>query len=199
MKLEETIARRVREMLKEVPVHGWDHTLRVYAIAKKLAKKYKADELIVSIAALLHDIGRAYKGKRHHALISAEIAKEWLEDEGVPKEIINAVCKAILAHSFSLGYEADTLEAKIVSDADKLDAIGAIGIARCFMESTLRKRGISVTIKHFNEKLLKLKDLMYTEEAKKMALKRHKFMLYFLSQLKEELREATIDDDPQLL
>ncbi len=182
----------VRKALERIPGHGYDHTQRVLKIALKLAKNYGRciDVEILILATLLHDIGRAYETqkKKHHALISIEVAKNILEELGYPKEKISKVIEAIEAHSYTLGSKAKTLEAMILSDADKLDALGAVGIARCFIEAGRRGRSLEDSVRHFREKLLKLKDLMYTKEAKEMALNRHKFMLLFIKELEKELR-----------
>jgi uncharacterized protein len=110
--------------------HGEDHVLRVLKIARFIAAKEGADIEVVSKAALLHD---SFRNGENHALKSAEFARKLLSEEGYGEEFIEAVVHAIEAHSFSGRIEPRTLEAKVLSDADKLDAIGAIGVARAFM------------------------------------------------------------------
>ncbi len=192
--IEKRIMEFVKETLKNEKVHGFDHTLRVYKLALKIASNYgkEVDLRVLRLAALLHDVGRPYELKegRHHALISAEIARKILKEYGFDNDFIEKVVHAILAHSFSLRVTPRSLEAKILSDADKLDAMGAIGIARCFMLSGARGRSLEASINHFHEKLLKLKDLMWTEVAKRIAIDRHNFMLIFLRKLSEELNES---------
>ncbi|MEM2458581.1 MAG: phosphohydrolase, partial [Archaeoglobaceae archaeon] len=83
--------------------------------------------------------------------------------------------------------EPKTLEAKVLSDADKLDAIGATGVARAFMVAGEKGRGVQETLRHFEEKLLKLKDLLYTDTAKSLAKRRHEFLVQFYEQIKREL------------
>ncbi|RLF20741.1 MAG: phosphohydrolase [Thermoprotei archaeon] len=179
-----------QEALKDEKAHGFDHVMRVYKNAMKIAKAYngRIDGEVVALAAILHDIGRKSERKDvHHALISAKMAEEFLLNENFPKDKIEKVKEAIIAHSYSLGVKPTSLEAMIISDADKLDAIGAIGIARCFIESGVRGRNIGESIVHFIEKLLKLKDLMFTDEAKRIAKRRHEFMIRFLEELRDEM------------
>ena len=164
--------------------HGEDHVLRVLKIARFIAAKEGADIEVVSKAALLHD---SFRNGENHALKSAEFARKLLSEEGYGEEFIEAVVHAIEAHSFSGRIEPRTLEAKVLSDADKLDAIGAIGVARAFMVAGERGRGIEETVKHFEEKLLKLKDLLYTETARKLAERKHEFLIAFYRKIKEEL------------
>jgi|GEM_PF-400415 len=172
------------------PVHGFPHIERVMKIAFKLAEDFKeVDPLALKLAVLLHDIGRVEEEtlRKHHAILSAEMAKKLLVQYGFSQEIIDKVVDAILAHSFTLKYTPKTIEGRILSDADKLDALGAVGIMRVFMESAYRGRTLEEAINHFYEKLFKLKDLMWTEKAKKMAEKRYKFMVYFLDRLEKEI------------
>ncbi|RLG75429.1 MAG: phosphohydrolase [Thermoprotei archaeon] len=159
-------------------------------IAFKLAEDFEeVDPLVLKLAVLLHDVGRVEEETlhKHHAVLSAEIARKLLVQYGFSQEIIEKVVDTILAHSFTLKYTPKTIEGKILSDADKLDALGAIGIMRVFMESAYRGRTLEEAINHFYEKLFKLKDLMWTEKAKKMAEERHKFMVYFLDRLEKEI------------
>ncbi|RLF22164.1 MAG: phosphohydrolase [Thermoprotei archaeon] len=191
MSLELQVMDYVKKALKGMEPHGFEHTMRVYKLTMKLAQAYqgKVDLEVLKLAALLHDIGRPLEEtvKEHHAIISSRIAREVLREYGARDEIIERIVEAIISHSYSLKIRPRTLEAMILSDADKLDAMGAIGIARCFMESGKRGRSLEESLKHFYEKLLRLKDMMYTEEAKSLAEKRHKFMVEFLKQLREEI------------
>ena len=109
-----------------------------------------------------------------------------LEELDYPKR--DEIVHIIDVHSFSMGGEVKTLEAKILSDADKLDAMGALGVYRAAQYIVENESSQEDFINHFQEKLLKLKDLLYTDEAKKLAEKRHKFMLIYLSQLENELK-----------
>ena len=162
--------------------HDEGHVERVVRLAKYIAEREGADVEVVVTAAKLHDIAR---GEKNHAIKGAEIARKILSDRD--PEFVERVAHCIEAHSFSSGVEPETLEAKVLSDADKLDAIGAIGVARAFLYSGEKGRSIEETLEHFEEKLLKLGDCLYTETARKIAERRHEFMLEFYRRLKEEL------------
>ncbi len=164
--------------------HDLGHVNRVVRLARFIAEKEGANVDIVTKAAELHDIAR---DKPNHAVESAKIAREILEKEGYGRDFIEAVAHAIEAHSFSSGVEPKTLEAKVLSDADKLDAIGAVGVARAFLFSGEAGRSIEDTLKHFEEKLLKLKDLMHTSTGRKIAERRHQFLKAFYERIKLEL------------
>ncbi|RLI74954.1 phosphohydrolase [Archaeoglobales archaeon] len=170
--------------------HSDDHVGRVIRLAVFIAEKEKANVEVVKKAAELHDIAR---NKPNHAIESAKIAKEILEKEGYGEEFIKNVAHCIESHSFSENIKPKTLEAKILSDADKLDAIGAIGVARAFLYSGEERRAIEETLNHFEEKLLKLKDLLYTNTAKKIAEKRHEFLLEFYKRIKDELELKDVE------
>ena len=165
--------------------HDDGHVARVLKLALYIAEREGADIEVVRKAAELHDIAR---DKPNHAIEGAKMAKELLKKEGYSEEFIEKVAHCIEAHSFSSGVKPRTLEARVLSDADKLDAIGAIGVARTFLYSGEHGRSIEDTLKHFEEKLLKLKDLMETETGRKLAEKRHAFLVEFYERLKEELR-----------
>jgi len=189
-KIISEIERMVMDTLGYDPVHGFPHIERVMKLAFKLAEDFReVDSLVLKLAVLLHDIGRVEEETlhKHHALLSAEMAKNILAQYGFTENIINNVADAILAHSYTLRYKPKTIEGRILSDADKLDALGAVGIMRVFMESAYRGRTLEETISHFYEKLFKLKDLMWTEKAKKMAEKRHRYMVEFLDRLEKEI------------
>ncbi len=166
--------------------HDEGHVNRVVKMALFIAEREGADMEVVRKSAELHDIAR---DKKDHAKESARIAREILRKQGYDEDFIERVVHCIEAHSFSSNVKPKTLEAKVLSDADKLDAMGAIGIARAFIFSGEIGRSIEETLRHFEEKLLKLKDLIYTETAKRIAEKRHRFLLEFYKRLKEELEE----------
>lgn len=164
--------------------HGYEHSLRVLKLARFIAEREGANLEIVLKAAELHDVAR---DKENHAFESAEIARKILRAQGYSEDFVEAVAHAIEAHSFSGKVKPRTLEAKVLSDADKLDALGAIGVARAFMVAGEKGRSVEETLKHFEEKLLRLKDMLYTETAKKLAEKRHEFLKLFYEELKREL------------
>ncbi len=161
--------------------HDAQHTLRVYKNVQQILKSYpEADILISSLAALLHDAD-------DHKLFKTENnanARSFLQENGVPEETIEKICEVINGVSFSKnrGKTPETLEGKIVQDADRLDAIGAIGIARTFAYGGKVGRSLDDSVQHFYDKLLLLKDEMNTEAAKEIALTRHEFMESFLKE-----------------
>lgn len=196
------------EMSRDASGHDWWHIYRVATAAKKLAERSGADPFVVEIAALLHDIGD-YKLRGPSDDAESAIAREWLEQQNLSSEIVDHICDIIDNMSFKgAGVKSTmrTLEGKIVQDADRLDAIGAIGVARTFayggnkgqamhdpdlapqFHATMKqyRETKTTSINHFHEKLLLLKDLMNTEEAKELAQKRHDFMLQFLDQFEKE-------------
>jgi uncharacterized protein len=165
--------------------HDAEHTLRVYRNALRIAEREPAcDREIVALAALLHDAD-------DHKLFRTENdahARGFLEEHGFSPERIDRICRAIDSVSFSQnrGKHPETLEGKIVQDADRLDAIGAVGIARTFAYGGAHGRDLSSSIDHFYEKLLLLKEEMNTSAAKEMAEERHRFLETFLNEYERE-------------
>lgn len=195
-----------QEMLKGDPGHDWHHVLRVNQTAKKIAKKEKADLFIVELAVLFHDIADS-KFTNGDETIAPKKIKDFLISVKIDEETIEKINYIVEHMSFKKNQPMEkSLEFKIVQDADRLDAIGAIGIARAFSFGGYKNRLIynpdekpnlnqtkeeyvkaeGTTINHFYEKLLLLKDLMNTESAKKLAEKRHKFMEKYLDQFYKE-------------
>ncbi len=162
--------------------HDDGHTERVTRTAVLIAQQEGADVQVVMKAAELHDIAR---GQPDHALEGARLAKDLLR--GYEDDFVEQVAHCIESHSFSSGIEPKTLEARVLSDADKLDALGAVGVARTFLYSGERGRTIEETLNHFKEKLLHLKDHMNTETGRKLAEERHRFLLKFYGAIKKEL------------
>ncbi|MEM3555420.1 MAG: HD domain-containing protein [Candidatus Micrarchaeia archaeon] len=181
---QETFEKVASELMKN-PTHDFEHAKRVCSISLKLAKEENADEEVVVAAALLHDVGYSID-EREHEEKSLEIAATLLGMTDFPKEKRERVIECIKHHRFSKGSEAVSLEAKILQDADRIDAIGAVGIARCFLWSGEHRRVLKEAVKHFSEKLLKLRDEMNTESGRRMAEERHRFMLEFLQKLEDE-------------
>ena len=202
-----------KELNKKVlsPAHMLDHYERVFNLAMKIIKEEKVsvDVLVVGAAALLHDIGemRSYESKLRHVEESVKIARKVLKELGFPGEKIEDVVYAISVHSFTKGHvRPRTLEAQILQDADRLDALGAIGIAKCLMPSGAWERQLyhyddpfaskrklndkEYAIDHFYVKLLKLPSLMNTKTGKRLAKRRVKILEMFLKELKKELRES---------
>ena len=188
--------------------HDWFHIERVWKLSRKIAETESCNLEVVELSALLHDIAdpKFHGGDETLAL---KISRTFLESENVPEEIIAQVLFIIKNISFKNRGEVPEnlpLELQIVQDADRLDAIGAIGIARTFnfggfknnlmyhpeiqpklnMTKDDYKKNEGTTINHFYEKLLVLKDLMNTDAAKKIADERHDFMLKFLHEFYKE-------------
>ena len=168
--------------------HGADHTLRVHHNAVIIAEEMDGCDMdVVRLAALLHD---ADDHKLFHTENNAN-ARAFLAANGVPREQAEAVCRAIDSVSFSRnkGKAPDTPEGRIVQDADRLDAIGAIGIARTFAYGGEHGRPMEDSIQHFYDKLLLLKDMMNTEPARRLAKERHAVLEAFLREWKKETGE----------
>ena len=188
--------------------HDWFHIERVWKLSKKIAEQEGGNLEVIELSALLHDIAdpKFHNGDETLAL---KISKDFLEEIHVNAKLIEQVLFVIKNISFKNRAEAPEnppLELQIVQDADRLDAIGAIGIARTFnfggfknnlmyhpeikpnlgMNKEEYKKSNGTTINHFYEKLLLLKDLMNTETAKKIASERHSFMLQFLDEFYKE-------------
>lgn len=196
----------VEKNLKGDSAHDWWHIYRVWKMSKTIGKEEKADMFVVELAALLHDLGD-YK-LNPDAKYESEPAEKWLKKLKIDDEVINQVCHTIDNMCFSKRNEADELsiEGKVVQDADRLDAIGAVGIARCFafngnkgnpiydpniklrMDMTKEeyRKTNSTAINHFYEKLLLLKDKMNTKTAKSIANKRTKIMEKYLDSFFKE-------------
>ena len=187
--------------------HDWFHIERVYNLAKYIGKKEKADSFIVEMCALLHDIDDWKFSNTND--IQTTVTENFLKSINIDGSSLEQIIKIIQTMSFKGGIvdsTQTTIEGKVVQDADRLDAIGAIGIARTFAYGGHKNRLIydpdikpmdfksleevknaeNHTINHFYEKLLKLKDLMNTDTAKELAEKRHKFMENFLEEFYEE-------------
>lgn len=195
------------------PVHGFDHILRVYRMVGKLATAEGADIEIVQAAALLHDAQGSQtsggeEGRLDHHQASAEFARQILDAEGWSVDRIAAVQHCILAHRFRDNSNIpQTLEAKILFDADKLDVIGAVGVARTiaydvvvnqpiyaepstrFLESGQKEPGEPHSSYHeYLFKLRLIKDRLYTKTAQAIAEQRHHFMVQFFDRLVGEER-----------
>lgn len=175
----------------ETTGHDFYHIERVVKTARKIASEENADLFLVELAAWLHDVGDY---KLHNGMDkSEELISEFLFELNIPKETISKIIEIISQVSFSKGSIPTTLEAKIVQDADRLDALGAIGLARTFAYGGSKHREIwnpenpgETSIQHFYDKLLKLKDLMNTHTARMIAEKRHKYLEEFLERFDTE-------------
>ena len=181
----ETI-RFIKEMFCDIfDGHDVDHSLRVYNNAMLIIESIpECDALCVSLAALLHDVDdhKLFETKNNYN------ARYFLSSHHLEENYIDTICSTINAVSFSQnkGISPPTIEGKIVQDADRLDAIGAIGIARTFTFSGAHGRGLEASVQHFYDKLFLLKESMNTEKAKEMATARHIYMKNYLEQLQQE-------------
>lgn len=190
--------------------HDLEHVRRVVASARALAREEGADLAVVLPAAWLHDCVIVPKDSPLRAMASAmaaQTAAEFLRDAGYPAGHLPAIQHAIEAHSFSAGVAPATIEAMVVQDADRLDALGAIGVARCLMLSAALGRRLydprepfpetrppddaENTIDHFYVKLLRLADRMHTAAGRAEARRRTAFMQDFLDQLRRELPDRS--------
>lgn len=172
--------------------HGVDHAMRVYHNAMIIAQTERCNKQIVALGALLHD---ADDHKIFHTKDNAN-ARGFLKEHGVSEDEIDRIVTIINAVSFSKNKDKkpETIEGMIVQDADRLDAMGAVGIARTFAYGGKHGRDMESSIQHFHEKLLLLKDLMNTEKAKELAKKRHEYLLGFLDEWKAETSDPVQED-----
>ena len=206
MKVIDSLKNVVKKRMENDSAHDFEHTMRVYKNAQKICKKEKANEKLVLSAALLHDIvsyPKSDKRSKTSSIESAKKSKKILEKLNFSKEEITIILGVILDHSFSQNKIPKTIEGKILQDADRLDALGAIGIARVFATGGSLKRPFyniddpfckkrtpddhTWTIDHFFQKLLKLESLMNTKSGKVEAKKRTRVLIEFLNQLKQEI------------
>ncbi|EIV1895329.1 HD domain-containing protein [Vibrio parahaemolyticus] len=186
--------------------HDIEHVKRVVKTAKHLCDEENADIAIVLPAAYLHDCftyPKDHPNRKQSSAIAAKKAIAYLESIQYPQHYHDAIAHAIEAHSFSANIRPNTLEAQIVQDADRLDALGAIGVTRCIQVSThfnaqlyndkdmfAKERELNdkqFTVDHFQTKLFKIVDTMNTESAKLEANKRKAFMQTYLKQLYDEV------------
>ena len=210
---KEAILKQTEEYIKnklsgEGSGHDWWHVYRVWKNAIHIGEHEKVDLFVVQLAALLHDISD-WKFNDGNDDVGPRLAREWLQKLQVEEKNISHVCEIIKGMSFKgagVRTQMHTTEGMVVQDADRLDAIGAIGIARTFaygghmgreiynphIKPEVRdsfekyKNSKGPTINHFYEKLLLLRDLMNTETAKRIAGERHKFMEQFLTRFSNE-------------
>lgn len=187
------------------PSHDYLHIRRVVATALKLAQAEGADANVVLPAAYFHDFVNVPKSdprRRQASRLSAEAAAEYLKSTGYPAQYLDAITHAIAAHSFSAGIACETVEAKVVQDADRLDALGAIGVARCFTTSAFMERpyydlddmlaenrapdDALYAVDHFFVKLFRVAEMLQTRAARAEGARRAAFMRDYLRQLKAE-------------
>jgi uncharacterized protein len=188
--------------------HDFDHVLRVVKLGEHIAQMEGADLDIVRAAALLHDIGLD-EGRAGHETSAANRSKDILREQGYAEAVAEAVAHAIESHRFRSGPTPQTLEAKVLFDADKLDSIGAIGVARAYAFGGHRGQKLwadvpadyadpmdgreadptqHTAVHEFHVKLKKIRDRMYTLTGRAIAAERHAYMVGFYEQLDREVK-----------
>jgi uncharacterized protein len=206
MSVINSISNDVKKIIENDSAHDFEHIMRVYKNAKKLCKQEKVNEKLVLCAVLLHDIvsyPKSDKRSKNSSIDSAKKAIIILKRYGFTENEITIISDAIREHSFSQKKTPKTIEGKILQDADRLDALGAIGIARVFAtggslkrpfynidDPFCKKRNVddeTWTLDHFFQKLLKLEFLMNTKSGKIEAKKRTRILKEYLKQLKNEI------------
>ena len=206
MNVVDLIKNEVKDILENDPAHDYQHVMRVYRNAKKICHDENVDSKLVLCAALLHDVVSYPKSDKRSKLSSIESAikgKKILKKFNFPEHEIKIISDAIEDHSFSRNVVPKTIEGKILQDADRLDALGSIGLARVFATSGSLNRAFYHpddpfcenrnpddgvwTLDHFFQKLLKIDALMNTKSAKIEARKRTIVMKSFLEQLRKEI------------
>jgi uncharacterized protein len=206
--MQDMIMRKVKSMLVgRDPAHDFFHIMRVYENAKVIGSREGTDMEILLTAALLHDLVVYPKGSPNSYKSSddsADFAESILQTYRYPQERINQICYCIRIHSYSKRIVPVSLEGKVLQDADRLDSLGAIGIARTFSIGGSENRTFydaddpfgssgralndrQWTLDHFHTKLLKLENFMHTGTAKKIARERTRFMRTFIRQLQREI------------
>ena len=190
------------KLAKNDPAHDFQHVMRVYHNAEKICKKEKGNKELVLTAVLLHDLVKS-SNRKNSTNQSAKLSEKILKENSFSNNEISIICDAIREHSFSKGKVPSTLEGKILQDADRLDAIGAIGLARVFSFSGSNHRSFydpndpfsknrtlndgKWALDHFFKKLLLLEGKMNTKTGKILAVKRTKILKNFLKQIKNEI------------
>jgi len=206
--MQDIIKRKVKRMLDgRDPAHDFHHIMRVYKNAKLIGRREGTNMEILLLAVLLHDLVVYPKGSTKSSKSSdesADLAENILQSCGYPQDKINQVCYCIRVHSYSKRLVPASLEGRILQDADRLDALGAIGIARTFSIGGSEGRTFynandpfcrsnrelddkQWTLDHFHKKLLKLEDFMHTRTARKIAQERTRFMTLFMRRLQKEI------------
>jgi len=208
IEFEPLFATFIQAEMKTDLAHDYQHVLRVVKTAKKLCQQEAAEPLVVIPAAWLHDCLSLPKNHPQRSLASkmaADKAIKFLQEIHYPEQHHKKIHHAICCHSYSANITPETLEARIVQDADRLDALGAIGIARCLQVSSQVQRPLyepsdpfceqrnpddkSYTLDHFYQKLLLIEDQIHCQSAKIEAKKRTYFMREYLAQLAQEIAD----------
>lgn len=207
MRILESIRREAKAYFRSARgSHDWDHTERVFQLCLRIGRKERADLEVLKLAALLHDIGREAEdrtsGRVCHAERSAELARRILDEHGIDKKRTAEVVRCIETHRFRGEHGPDSLEGKVLFDADKLDSIGAIGIGRAFLfagEVGARLHNPNIVVgetrpytredtayREFLVKLRKIKGRIFTREGRRIARDRHHYMAEYFKRLNRE-------------
>ena len=210
--LEKVRAFAVERHLGTPPCHDFTHVQRVYALAERIGAEEGADVFIVRLAALLHDIGRGIEARigpdpDRHEELSAELAKPFLLGMGLTLTLVDQVISAILTHRHRRGRIPESLEARCLYDADKLDSLGAVGVARAYLWLGEHGRSVYYPPESWSEvdpannaiendsmqrewviKLGRIKDGLFTTTGKALAEGRHERMKKFLDEMELEVR-----------
>lgn len=206
-KFETLLEEKVKTVVTaDDPAHDILHFRRVVKSAKQIAISEKANLDVVVPAAWLHDLVNVPKNdprRSQASRLSAEAALVFLKEINYPEVFFSDVAHAIEAHSFSANIQTRSLESQVVQDADRLDSIGAIGLARCFATAAVMKRPFyseddsfcqhrpaddsRYTIDHFYKKLLLIEEKLNTKAAKKIGQRRTEYLKNYLNELKEEI------------
>lgn len=186
--------------------HDWDHTERVLRLCLRIGRKEKADLDVLRLAALLHDVGREEEDRSNgqicHSRAGAALARRVLEKHGLDAETIRRIVHCVRTHRFRKKAAPQTLEARILFDADKLDSIGAVGVGRAFLfageiGARLHDKDVDIrktkpytkddtAYREYLVKLARVRDRITTREGKRIAAERHKFMVAFFDRLSKE-------------
>lgn len=186
--------------------HDWEHTLRVHRLCEKIGPVEGADMIVLSAAAYLHDIGRSIQDRSNgsvcHAEKGGELARPLLADMPLTRGQMENIIHCIVSHRYRGSHVPETMEAKALFDADKLDAIGAVGVARAYLfagevGARLHRPDMDVALakpysrddtgyREYVVKLCRIKDRMITKEGRRLALDRHAFMEAFFNRFLEE-------------
>jgi uncharacterized protein len=207
------LQKEVKALYEEAdPAHDFSHIIRVCQNAQIIGKKEGADMLVLLFSALLHDAGSVSKGLEDEIESEKrrEVVLDFLNKNGLPENILEKIIYAVEVHRFSKGIVPDTLEARILQDADRLDALGAVGIARVFMTGGTLGRALynpfdpfcknrepddkKWNLDHFYRKLLKLESGMHTKTAREMASRRTEVLERYLSDLEQEIESEMKDE-----
>ncbi|NPA86262.1 MAG: HD domain-containing protein [bacterium] len=180
-----------RQLMGDDYAHGFPHVQRVLRWAENIVEheKLQVDWFVLRAAVYLHDIGRRLG--EPHAYYSALLARGYLLELGVDKETVERVVNAILCHSFSLAQKLKVEplgpEARVLHDADKLDALGLVGFSRVFWFGAERRHDLQYMLNHFRNKILRLKDMLYFDYSKKVAEELHEKVKAAVEELCREL------------